>query len=320
MGADVERGGPLVGRVALTGSSGLIGSALAAHLAARGWRVDRLVRRPPRPEAGEIRWDPLGGDVDAAALCGVDAVVHLAGANIAAGRWTAARKAAIRDSRVWGTRMLAECAARLTPRPRVLVAASAVGIYGDRGAEELSEDSPPGRGFLAEVCTAWEAATEPAQRAGIRVANMRLGMVLAATGGALPRMLTPFRLGVGGRLGSGRQYVSWIALPDAVRALAAALTNEKLHGPVNVTSPLPVTNREFTRTLGRVLGRPTLLPVPALAVRLLLGEMGRELLLSSARVLPRRLLAAGFAFELPGLEGALRALLDRGPSSAGGGP
>jgi uncharacterized protein (TIGR01777 family) len=250
----------------------------------------------------------------------VDAVVHLAGESIAAGRWTAAVKERIRRSRVDGTRLLAETLARLERRPRVLVSASAVGYYGDRGDEPLTEESPPGVGFLADVARAWEAAADPARAVGIRVVHPRLGLVLAREGGALPRMALPFRLGLGGVIGSGRQYWSWIALPDAVRVIERALADATLAGPVNAVAPAPATNREFTRALGRVLGRPTLLPFPALGVRLLMGEMGRALLLGSARVLPRRLERAGFRFEHPELEGALRGALAAAPGARPGSP
>ena len=298
-------------RVAVTGATGLVGSALVSALRAAGHRVDRVSRRPPRPGTTDIQWDPAGGRLDPRALEGVDAVVHLAGESIAAGRWTAAAKARIRDSRVGGTRLVAETLARLDRRPRVLVSASAVGYYGDRGDEPLTEDSPPGSGFLADVARAWETAADPARAAGIRVVHPRLGLVLAGQGGALPRMALPFRLGLGGVIGSGRQYWSWIALADVVRVIELALALDGLAGAVNAAAPAPATNRDFTLVLGRVLGRPTLLPLPAPAVRLLMGEMGQALLLASARVVPRRLERAGFRFRHPDLEGALRAALSR---------
>jgi len=298
-------------RIVVTGATGLVGGALVPALRAAGHRVDRVSRRPPPPGTTDIQWDPARGRLDRRAIEGADAVVHLAGESIAAGRWTAAVKERIRRSRVDGTRLLAETLGRLARRPRVLIAASAVGYYGDRGEEPLTEDSRPGTGFLSEVCRAWEAAADPARAAGIRVVHLRLGVVLAGQGGALPRMLLPFRLGAGGVVGSGRQYWSWIELADLVRVVDLALAVESLAGPVNAVAPAPVTNREFTRTLGRVLGRPTLLPLPALAVRLLFGEMGQALLLDSARVLPRRLERAGFRFRHPDLDGALRAALVR---------
>ena len=298
-------------RVVISGASGLIGGALAGALAADGHAVGRLVRPGPAVRLGDVAWDPTAGRIDAAALEGADAVVHLAGESIAAGRWTAARKRAIRDSRVGGTRLLAEAVAGLRRPPRVLVSASAVGYYGDRGDEPLTEASAPGQGFLAEVAVAWEAAAEPARRAGLRVVHPRIGLVLAAAGGALPKMLTPFRLGLGGVIGDGRQQVSWIALDDLVSVLRHLLTTDSLAGPVNAVAPAPVDNRELTRTLARVLGRPALLPLPASVVRLVFGEMGLALLLASARVLPARLEATGFRFRNPTLEAALRAVLGR---------
>ncbi len=241
-------------------------------------------------------------------LDGHDAAVHLAGEPIV-GRWTPAKKARILSSRSGGTRLLSCTLARLKQPPNVLVSASAVGFYGDRGDETLTEEAAPGSGFLPQVVRAWEAATEPAQAAGIRVVHLRFGIVLSPTGGALPRMLLPFRLGLGGSVGSGRQFISWVALDDAVRAVTHAIEAAGLAGPVNVTSPHPVTNADFARTLGRVLRRPALCRVPACVIRLMLGEMGRELLLSSARAVPARLLASGFSFRHPDLEGALRQAL-----------
>jgi hypothetical protein len=296
-------------RVAVTGATGLVGSAVVTALRSAGHRVDRVSRRLPAPGSTDIQWDPARGQIDPRALEGVDAVVHLAGESVAARRWTQAAKERIRRSRVESTRLLAETLGRLSRRPRVLVSASAVGYYGSRGEEPLTEDSPPGEGFLSDVARAWEAGAEPARAAGVRVVHPRLGIVLAGKGGALPRMALPFRLGVGGVIGDGRQYWSWIALEDVVRVIELAIALESLAGPVNAVAPAPVTNREFTRALGRVLGRPTLLPLPAFAVRLLLGEMGQALLLDSARVLPRRLERAGFRFRHHALEGALRAAL-----------
>jgi uncharacterized protein len=296
-------------RVAVTGATGLVGSALVPALRAAGHRVDRLSRRPPQPGTTDIQWDPAHGRLDPRALEGVDAVVHLAGESIAALRWTPSVKERIRRSRVDGTRLLAETLGRLARRPQVLVAVSAVGYYGDRGEAPLTEESSPGSGFLADVCRAWEAAADPARAAGIRVVHPRLGVVLAGQGGALPRMALPFRLGVGGVIGSGRQYWSWIEIGDLVRVIELCLALDTLAGPVNAVAPTPVTNRDFTRALGRVLTRPTLVPLPAFAVRLLLGEMGQALLLASARVVPRRLERAGFRFQHPGLEAALRAAL-----------
>jgi hypothetical protein len=271
--------------------------------------VFRLVRREPKPDAGEIRWDPAAGTIASDEIEGLDAVVHLAGESIAASRWTPEKKARIRSSRVAGTQLLARTLARLARPPKVLVSVSAVGFYGDRGDEELDEASSPGSGFLAGVCRDWEAATEPAAQAGIRVVLARLGVVLAREGGALARLIPLFRLGLGGRLGSGRQYMSWITLDDAVGAIRFLLENESLCGPVNVVSPHPITNREFTRTLGRVLHRPTLFPAPSFALRIALGEMADEMLLSGARVLSKKLSDAGYKFRDPELEGAFRRVL-----------
>lgn len=296
-------------KIAVTGSRGLIGSALVPFLTAGGHHVTRLVRGPSSP-GGDVGWDPAHGLRDPARLEGLDGVVHLAGENIA-GRWTAARKAEIRRSRVEGTEHLCESLARLERPPKVLVSASAIGYYGDRGDEILREESPPGHDFLAEVSRAWEAATGPAARAGIRVVNLRFGVVLSPAGGALQKMLLPFKLGAGGRVGSGRQFWSWIALDDAVGTIHHALVTEALAGPVNATSPAPLTNAEFTRTLARVLRRPALFPMPAAAARLAFGEMADALLLASARVIPARLQAAGYRYRFPDLEGALRHLLGR---------
>ena len=297
-------------QIAISGSSGLIGSALVSFLTAGGHRVFRLVRGIA-PGADSIRWDPAVGVRDVALLEGLDGVVHLAGENIGAGRWTARRKAEIRRSRVEGTRRLCESLARLAKRPKVLVSASAVGFYGDRGEEALNEESPPGNDFLAQVCREWEAATAPAATAGIRVVNLRFGVVLSPAGGALKKMLLPFKLGAGGRIGSGRQFMSWIALDDVVGAIHHALITQSLAGPVNAVAPSPVTNAEFTRTLARVLRRPAIAPVPAFALRLAFGEMADALLLAGQRVLPTRLQASGYTFRFPDLEGALRHLLGR---------
>jgi hypothetical protein len=261
--------------------------------------------------ANEIEWDPAAGTIDRAALAGIDAVVHLAGENIAAHRWTEKQKEKIRASRVDGTRLLAETLVAMNPRPRVWVCASAIGFYGDRGDEQLDEASRPGEGFLPDVCEQWEGATRPAADAGIRVVNVRSGVVLSPAGGALKMMLPPFRLGVGGRLGSGRQYMSWIGLDDAIGAIQYALLTDSLHGPVNLVSPQPVTNYEFTKTLGRVLGRPTIFPVPAPLARLAFGEMADALLLASARVHPAKLLTSGYKFRHGELESALRHLLGK---------
>lgn len=299
--------------ILVTGSSGLVGSALTAFLTTGGHRVRRLVRSAPRG-ADEFRWDPSTGELDGAALEGVDAVVHLAGEGIAARRWSPQQKDRIRRSRREGTRHLVEAIRATARRPHVLVSASAVGIYGDRGDEELDEQSEPGRGFLAEVCREWEAAVD--RLSGARTVPLRFGMILSPAGGALRKMLVPFKLGLGGRLGDGRQWVSWIAIDDAVGAIHHALVTESLQGAANAVAPNPVTNAELTATLGRVLGRPTVLPMPAVAARLAFGELADQLLLAGQRVRPRRLLDTGFEFRYPTLEEALRHVLGRTKGAA----
>ena len=298
-------------RVAVSGTRGLIGAEVVSALSAAGIEVVRLVRRDPAPGEAAVRWDPGKGIADPAGLGGLTAVVHLAGENIAAGRWNAARKAAIRESRVEGTRRLCDALADLPEPPKTLVCASAIGYYGDRGDDVLTEESPAGTGFLPEVCREWEAATGPAGRKGIRVVLLRIGVVLTPKGGALSRMLPPFRMGFGGVLGSGKQYVSWVALDDLPGVVLHVLSNGDLRGPVNAVSPNPVTNREFTEALGRALSRPTPVPVPAFALRLTVGEMADALLLASARVYPRRLEETGYRFRFPELHGALRHLLGK---------
>jgi uncharacterized protein len=294
--------------VVVSGSRGLVGSALVPFLTTGGHRVTRLVRGAAA-NSGEAAWNPARGLAEPSRFDGVDAVVHLAGENIAAGRWTPARKAEIRQSRVEGTRSLCESLARLAHPPKLLVSASAIGFYGDRGAQTLTEESGAGSGFLHDVCREWEAATEPAFRAGIRVVNLRFGMVLSAAGGALQKMLPPFKFGLGGRIGSGAQFMSWIAIDDAVGAIRHALSAESLWGPVNVVAPTPVTNAEFTRTLARVLRRPAFMPIPSFVARLAFGEMADALLLASARVIPIRLQESDYHFCFPELKGALRYLL-----------
>lgn len=298
-------------RVIVSGSSGLVGSALVPFLTTGGHQVERLVRSRPKPDEPSILWDPNAGQLDAASLEDRDAVVHLAGENIASGRWTADKKARIRDSRVKGTRLLCETLAKLARPPRVLVNASAVGFYGSRGDEVLTEDSSPGTGFLADVCKEWEQATAAAQQKGIRVVLLRFGVVFSPSGGALKPMLLPFRMGVGGRIGDGRQFISWIALDDVIGVIHHGLTAESLQGPVNAVSPNPVTNLELTKTLGRVLSRPTIVPMPAFAARLAFGEMADELLLSSQRAQPARLQQGGYSFRFPDLDGALRHMLGK---------
>ena len=297
-------------RVVVTGSSGLIGTALIEALRARGDEVTCLVRRTPA--AGEARWDPDGGQVDAAALEGHDAVVHLAGAGIGDHRWTEDHKRAVLDSRVKGTTLLAETVARLSNKPEVLASSSAIGYYGLRGDEVLTEDSGPGTGFLAEVCQQWEAATAPAEDAGVRVAHFRTGLVLSPEGGALKQMLLPFKLGIGGRIGTGRQWWSWIAIEDEIGAILHLLDSGTARGPVNLTAPDPVTNEEFTRTLNHVLRRPTLLPTPTFALKAMFGsEAVEEMFLGGQRVRPARLQSGGYGFRHLELEGALRQLLHK---------
>ena len=296
-------------KILITGASGLIGSALVTTLESAGHQVIRAVRREVRDAAKELHWDPAGGELDPSVLAGVDAVVHLAGANIAGKRWSAAYKKILLDSRVAGTSLLSEAIAQADPKPKVLACASAIGIYGDRGDELLDETSPQGENFLPEVCMQWERACQPARDAGIRVANLRFGVVLSPAGGALAQMLTPFKLGTGGILGSGNQYFSWISLDDAVDAIQHVLQHDQLSGPVNLVAPSPVTNREFTKTLGKVLSRPTILPMPAFAARLLFGELADALLLASARVSPKALTESGYNFRHAELEPALRHLL-----------
>lgn len=299
--------------VLMSGSTGLVGSALIARLKAHGHRVSRLVRPTTRCAEPSILWDPSAQSLDERSLATFDAVIHLAGENIASRRWTEAQKQRIRKSRIDGTSLLAIALARLEPPPAVLISASAIGYYGARGDEVLDEDSAAGNGFLAAVCRDWESAAEPAAARGIRVVAMRTGIVLSRSGGALKKMLLPFQLGLGGRIGSGTQYMSWITLDDVAAAYLHVLEDRSgsLRGPVNIVAPDAVTNLEFTRTLGKVLGRPTWLPLPAFAARLALGEMADELLLTSNRVVPRRLQASGFPFAHPHLEAALRHVLAR---------
>ena len=288
-------------KIAVTGSSGLIGSAFVSLLKTSGHEAVCL-KRPSQ-------WDPENGTADPAAFSGVQAVVHLAGENIAS-RWTSAQKQRILESRVKGTRLIAETISGLDRPPDVLVSGSAIGYYGDRGNETLREESSPGNGFLADVCRQWEAATDAATRKGIRVVHIRTGLVLSRDGGAMAKMLLPFKLGVGGVVGSGNQYWSWISIDDVCAAILHCVQAAALHGPVNLVSPSPVTNLEFTRILGRILRRPTILPMPAFAARLALGEMADELLLASARVEPAKLLGTRFVFKHRELEPALRYLLN----------
>ena len=295
--------------VLVSGATGLVGSALSTELESKGHSVVALSRSKPSSE-DTVRWDPSRGQIDASRLEGIDAVVHLAGENIV-GRWTAEKKRKILDSRVQGTRLLAETVAGLSEKPRAMICASAIGYYGDRGNELLREESGPGEAFLSEVVEAWEAAAEPAREADVRVANLRFGIVLSPEGGALGTTLPLFKVGGGGKIGSGRQWWSWVALDDVVGALIHALENDSVEGAVNVAAPNPMTNAEYTKVLGNVLGRPTLVPAPAPALRAVLGEVADELLLASARVEPAKLKDTDYQFRYPELEGALRHLLDR---------
>jgi uncharacterized protein len=299
-------------RVVVSGASGLIGRSLGAALRARGDEVVPLVRRPP--DAGEARWDPRTGWIDGEALEGAAGVVHLAGAGIGEARWSEARRRELVSSRVESTSLLARTVAGLARPPAVVVSASAVGYYGNRGDEELTEDSGPGGGFLSQLCQAWEEAVEPAERAGVRVVRLRSGVVLSGQGGALARQLPLFRLGLGGRLGSGRQWLSWISLPDEVDAILHVLDQGALRGAVNATAPAPVTNRDFTRALGRALHRPAVVAVPGVALEIALGrDLASEMVLAGQRVLPTRLTATGFDFAHSGIDAALGAVL--GPGS-----
>ena len=295
--------------VLVTGSSGLVGSALIKKLSTHGHQVTRLVRRTPRP--GEVRWNPDDGTIETAALGQIDAVVHLAGAGIGDHRWTPEYKQQLVDSRMRGTALLANTLAALEHKPSVLLSASAIGIYGDRGDEELDETSAVGSGFLADLCVTWEAATAPAEAAGIRVAHLRTGIVLSHHGGALKKQLPLFKLGLGGRIGSGKPWQSWISLDDEVGAIVHLLTSGR-SGAVNLTAPNPVTQSEFANELGRALHRPTLVPIPSFGPKLLLGgELVDNLLLAGQRVLPKVLLADGYTFQHPTLAAALGAILHR---------
>jgi uncharacterized protein (TIGR01777 family) len=301
-------------KILMVGASGLVGSALVPALRQQGHQVVTLVRRPVRRD-DEIAWNPAAGELAPAVLATTDAIVNLAGENIAADRWTAARKEALRRSRLDSTRTLVRATARAEPRPRVLVNASAIGFYGDRGDDVLTEDSPAGRGFLPELCAEWETEAQAAASLGVRVVRLRLGVVLAREGGALARLLPLFRLGLGGRLGDGRAWMSWIELDDLVRVVVAALTDPRLEGAINAVAPGPVTNRAFTAALGRVLHRPAILPVPRWLLQLVYGEMAGATLFASARVTPARLGATGFAFRQPDIVAALRYAIGSGGSA-----
>jgi uncharacterized protein (TIGR01777 family) len=295
-------------RILVSGASGLVGKALTVAFRAEGHTVGHFVRPGGRASTGDVPWDPAAERVDASAMEGADAVVHLSGASIAGGRWNAKRKAILRTSRIDSTRVLVDALASLRQKPRVLVSASAVGYYGNRGEEILTESSAPGTDFLALLARDWEAEALRASSSGVRTALLRFGVILSATGGALPRMLMPYRFGLGGRMGSGKQWMSWIALQDAVGIVGAVIANEQLSGPVNVVSPNPVRNVDFTRALAATLHRPAIFPAPAFALRSVLGEMA-DALLASQRVLPEQLSARGYPFRFADLSAALGAIL-----------
>jgi hypothetical protein len=296
--------------ILVSGSRGLIGSELIPRLKANGHQVRRLVRSAKDANPSDFVWDSINNEIQGE-LKNIDGIIHLAGESIASGRWNDQKKREIRQSRIRGTTFLSETVAALRPLPKVFLCASAIGFYGDRGSETLDENSSNGKGFLAELCRDWEAATSPARDAGIRVVNLRIGVALSPKGGALGKMLTPFQLGLGGIIGNGKQEMSWIAIDDVADAMVHCVENETISGPVNLTAPNPVSNSEFTRAMGAVLGRPTLFPMPDFAARMALGEMADELLLSSARVLPKKLQASGFQFGYPDIEGALRHVIHK---------
>jgi hypothetical protein len=295
-------------KILISGASGLVGTALIKSLEPEGHEIFRLVRHAPNSQA-EVEWSPDRYSIALARIEGFDAVVNLAGDSIAEGRWTEEKKRRIRESRVKGTKLLGDALANLTKRPKTFICASAIGYYGNRGDELLTETSAPGDDFLAEVCVEWEKATALATEKGIRVVNARFGVILDSHGGALAKMLPPFRLGLGGRVGSGKQWMSWIALDDVIGGIKFALANDSLKGPVNFVAPNPVTNAEFTKMLGKVLSRPTLFPIPAFGVRLAFGEMGDALLLSSQRVKPSQLEKGSYTFLYPELEETLHKIL-----------
>ena len=293
-------------KILVSGASGLLGSALTQHLSQAGHTVLHLVRHKQDDARDQVLYDIAAGTIEMELLEGLDAIVHLGGASIAKHRWSQEVKDNIRFSRVRSTELLVNALSELSAPPKTFLCASAIGYYGSRGDAELTEEATPGEGFLAEVCQDWEAAAQPAREHGVRVVNMRMGMVLSRRDGALARMLLPFRLGLGGVIGNGLQYMSWIDIDDLVRAIEFLLADPTLQGPVNLVAPSPVTNRTFTKILGRALHRPTLLPLPAFMVKLIFGQMGESLLLDSARVLPKKLEGAGFRFDYATLEDALR--------------
>lgn len=298
-------------KLLISGSTGLVGSALMAYLASKGHHPVGLSRQTATRSPSLVHWNPPQSGPEVAALDGVEAVVHLAGENISSGRWTEARKVRIRDSRVAGTRLLVDSLVRMKTLPKTFISASAIGFYGDRGEDVMTEASLPGKGFLPDVCRAWEAAGAPLADKGVRVVHLRFGIILAPHGGALGKMLLPFKMGVGGQIGSGKQWMSWIALDDVLGGIAFALGTPGVRGAVNMVSPQAVTNLEFTKTLGKVLHRPTIFPMPATAARVVFGEMADALLLASTRVQPAALLQTGYHFQWASLETALYHLLKR---------
>ena len=295
-------------KILISGSHGLVGRALIKELSSKGHDIARLIREAPSSSA-DVEWHPERGMIDAEKIGGFEVILHLAGESIVKGQWTEEKKRRIRESRVLGTQLLSNTLARSVRPPNVFVSASAIGIYGNRGDEVLTEDSRPGHDFLADVCVDWEKATAPAEEKGIRVVKARFGIILAKEGGALAKMLPPFRMGIGGKVGGGQQWMSWIALDDVVSALRLAMDQKTISGPVNFVAPNPVTNASFTKSLGRTLGRPTFLPVPAFGARLAFGEMADALLLTSQRVEPKRLNESGFRFAYPKLQDALTHIL-----------
>ena len=298
-------------KILISGASGLVGMALVTDLRSQGHSVARLVRPGSVPSSGDIAWDPITATIDVSAMEAADAVVNLSGASIAQGRWTPARRAVIRSSRIDTTRVLVDALSSLRQKPRVFVCASAIGFYGDRGDEILTESSAIGTDFLSPLVGDWEAEAIRAEAAGIRTVLLRFGVILSSEGGALPQMLMPFKFGLGGRLGSGKQWMSWVALEDAVGIICSSITNEDLAGPLNVVAPNPLTNSDFTRVAASVLRRPAIFAAPEFALRIALGEMADALLLTSQRVIPERLMATGYSFRLPEFEAALRSILAR---------
>jgi len=297
-------------KILISGSSGLIGSSLIPLLTTGGHSVTRLVRSKRGISENDVYWDPVDEEVETSKIEGHDVVIHLSGENVA-GRWTSDKKREIEDSRINTTKFICQTMAKLKKKPKLLVCASAVGFYGDRDDEILTEESKAGTGFLGEVAKEWEAATDTASKAGIRVVNLRFGVVLSPKGGALGKMLLPFQLGLGGKMGSGDQYISWISIDDAIGAIYHTISTDSLHGPVNIVSPNPVTNFEFTKILGKVLNRPTIFSIPSFLLKSIFGEMADETLLSSTRVEPSKLLSTGYEFQYPDLENALRHLLGK---------